>query len=77
MPPKRAQTSRNTASKEGRILLAIKAIQNQSASSIRAAAAIYDVPWTTLRDRLNGTANRENIRANSHKLTQNKEDSLV
>jgi hypothetical protein len=77
MPPKRTQDSRNSANQEGKILLAIKAIQKKSASSFREAAEIYDVPWTTLRDRFNGTRNRGDTRANSHKLTQTEEESLV
>jgi hypothetical protein len=52
MPPKRSQNASKPAEQEGRILLAIKAIQNQEISSIREAASRFQVPRTTLQFRL-------------------------
>ena len=39
---------------EGRIVLAVQAIKKGQIQNIRAAAESYDIPWETLRDRLNG-----------------------
>lgn len=55
----------------------MKAIQNGELSTVRQAAAIYNVPETTLRRRRAGQSSRIDIRANSHKLTQNEEDSVT
>ncbi|KAJ5280958.1 hypothetical protein N7478_006330 [Penicillium angulare] len=77
MPPKRTQSSQKPVNKEGRISLAIKAIQNHEVSSVREAAVLFDIPETTLRRRRAGQPYRADIRANNHKLTQNEEDSLV
>ncbi|KAJ5272875.1 hypothetical protein N7478_008000 [Penicillium angulare] len=77
MPPIRAQSSRNSAEKEGRILLAIKDIKNGCISSVRAAATLYVIPHTMLADRVNGVQSRVDIHPNSHKLTKLEEDSLI
>jgi helix-turn-helix, Psq domain len=42
--------------KEARVNLAIQAIQLSRKLSCRAAAKLYNVPETTLRDRMNGAA---------------------
>ncbi|OQE11280.1 hypothetical protein PENFLA_c074G06585, partial [Penicillium flavigenum] len=76
MPPIRSQSSRNSIEKEGRILLAIQAIQNKEISAIREAARRFQVPESTLRTRLRGITFRAETRANGHKLTQIEEESL-
>ena len=38
---------------------------------------MYQVPRTTLQDRLHGRVAREDTRANSHKLTLREEQALV
>jgi hypothetical protein len=76
MPPIRSQCSQKRVEQEGRILLAIEAIQKQEFSSIRRAAAVFDVPRSTLSARLNGITYRAETRANSHKLTVLEEESL-
>jgi predicted HTH domain antitoxin len=76
MPPKRSQKRQNLAEQEGRILLAIQAIKEQKKLSIRAAARIYDIPFSTLQARLKGHQNRVDLRANSFKLTEIEENSL-
>jgi hypothetical protein len=76
MPPIRTQSSRNCTEQEGRILLAIQAIKNQEISTIQEAARLFNIPRTTLRRRLAGTANRVETRVNSYKLTQIEEESL-
>jgi hypothetical protein len=77
MPPIRQQTSRNSIEQEGRISLAISAIQKQEISTISEAARRFEVPRTTLRDRLHGKTFRSETRANNHKLTQTEEESLL
>jgi hypothetical protein len=76
MPPKRAQSGRNSVEQEGRLLLAIQAIKNKEITSIREVARRFNVPRTTLRDRVTGHQFRPESRANSHKLTQTEEESL-
>jgi hypothetical protein len=76
MPPKRTQSSRNSIEKEGRILLAIQAIQKQEIASIREAARQFNVPRSTLTIRLNRVQNRASSRANNLKLTEIEEESL-
>jgi hypothetical protein len=76
MPPKRTQSSRNSIEKEGRILLAIQAIQKQEIASIREAARQFNIPRSTLTIRLNGVQNRASSRVNNLKLTEIEEESL-
>lgn len=77
MPRKAHQISRNSAEQEGRILLAIKSIQNEEITNICEAARVYNVPQTTLQYCLNGSVFKAEKCANNHKLTQNEEESLV
>jgi hypothetical protein len=69
--------SKNPAEQEGRILLAISTLKKKEISSVREAARVYHVPETTLRRRLKGATCRLEKRANSHKMTQNEEESLI
>ena len=73
MPPK----SKESEDKEGRIQLAISALKKSQIQSVRQAACTFQVSETTLRRRLHGITTRSERRANSHKLTQNEEESLV
>ena len=77
MPPKARQSPRNSVEKEGRVLLAISALEKQEISSIREAARVFDVSHTIIRRRLNGSICRAEQHANNHKLTRNEEDSIV
>lgn len=77
MPPIRAQKRQKSPGQEGRVLLAIKAIKNEEVTSGRKAADIYTVPETTIRKRRASGTYRSETRANSHKLTQEEEDSLT
>jgi DNA invertase Pin-like site-specific DNA recombinase len=76
MPLVRSRSSQNSIEQEGRILLAIQAIQNKEISSVREVARRFNVPRSTLLTRLNGVQNRAISRANSQKLTDIEEDSL-
>ena len=59
--------------KEGRIALAISALDRQQFQSVRQAAAAYNVPRSTLRDRRAGKTTRRDSEANSKKLTKREE----
>jgi hypothetical protein len=77
MPPIRNKNRPNSQEQEGQILLAISDLQNKRIPNIGRAAKLYDIPRTTLRDRLKGTQQRSQIHANRHKLTEFEEESLV
>lgn len=62
--------------REGRILLAIEAIQKGQIQSIQAAAKAYNVPRQTLSYRLRGRASRVDSTPNSRKLTTTEESTL-
>src|SRR4051794_30725888 len=64
-------------SKESKIILAIEAIERDENLSRRKAAAIYDVPETTLRDRMNGRPPKNESRPKSQKLTMVEEEVVV
>jgi hypothetical protein len=77
MPPKARQNSRNSIEKEVRILLAISALKNQEICNICEAARTYNVPRSTLQDRLREKTCRSKTRGNSHKVIQNEEESFI
>jgi hypothetical protein len=62
---------------EGRITLAVQAIQQGSVKSIRAASVAYDVPYSTLYRRVKGCSARRDSRPASCKLSQTEESTLV
>jgi len=65
------------AQQEGRILLAIRALDDGLIGSAYEAAGVYDVPYETLRRRRSGTRSRIETRPNCLKLTDQEEDVLV
>jgi hypothetical protein len=70
-------TSTQFASKEGRMALAIKSYKSGDFTSIREAAAMYDIPKSTLQTRLHGTLPQHEIRSVNHKLTDTEELTLI
>ena len=74
--PRRKSTAK-LVKQEGRIQLAISDLKTQKVSSVKAAAELYRIPRTTLRDRLNGAQHRPEARANGLILTAAEEESLV
>ncbi|KAJ6171632.1 hypothetical protein N7470_000699 [Penicillium chermesinum] len=58
MPPKNAIDRSNS---EGRLELAVHAINTKKIASIREASRVYDVPRRTLDRRLRGVNSRDNI----------------
>jgi hypothetical protein len=71
------RSSKSLVEREGRISLAVKAIQNGQIKSVREAAHVFEVPQSTLQDHLNGVKFRKETRANSYKLTPIEEESLI
>ena len=63
--------------KEGQMILAVQAIQKTPELSIRAAAKIYMVDRSTLANRLRGLNARRDIIANSRKLTNLEESTII
>jgi DDE superfamily endonuclease/helix-turn-helix, Psq domain len=66
-----------TSNKESQIVLAIEAIKKTPDLSIRAAAKIYMVPPSTLRDRVNGIRPRRDTMPPCQKLTKLEEITIV
>lgn len=73
MPPK----SQTSVEQEGRLLLAISAINKSQIPTVHQAAHHFQVPESTLCRRLHGITTRTEKRANNHKLTENEEKSLL
>ncbi|KFY68776.1 hypothetical protein V496_00801 [Pseudogymnoascus sp. VKM F-4515 (FW-2607)] len=70
-------TQAQSSNQEGRILLAINAIKQGQFQSVRAATALYDIPRTTLRNRIYRMASRRDSIPNLQKLTLYEESALV
>ena len=57
--------------------MALEAIQNNNKLSLRAAAKLYEIPFSTLRDRHAGRPARHGLPANSRRLTDSEEKAIV
>jgi hypothetical protein len=77
MPLKACINSKNSVEQEGRILLTVLSLKKKEILNIYEAACIYNIPYTTLQRRLKGYTFRAELHANSHKMTQNEEESLI
>ncbi|APA15698.1 hypothetical protein sscle_15g104680 [Sclerotinia sclerotiorum 1980 UF-70] len=66
-----------THSKEVRIILAIEAIKLNPQFSIRKVANLYNIPRSTLRDRIKGCTNMADYRPKGHNLTKLEEEVLI
>jgi len=62
---------------EAKLVIALEACKNDSKLSLRAAFKIYTVPYTTLYRRHSGTPLRCDTLANSRKLTDLEEKTIV
>jgi hypothetical protein len=65
------------SSSDARILLALQALHNNPKLSIRRAASIYNVRYTTLRNRKNGMQSRCDSIPNSRRLSDLGEQIIV
>jgi hypothetical protein len=77
MPPIRNRNSKNLVEQEGRLDFALSAYKNRQIPSIKKTAVLFNVPYSTLRDRLRGRSTWGEKHENQHKLTPNEEESLV
>jgi hypothetical protein len=62
---------------EARIILAIEAIRTSQKLSLRKAAKIYNVPRSTLTNRVNGQISIRDRRLVAQKLTELEEEVIV
>ena len=71
--------TRNTQrlQKEGRLALAIAALQRDKNLRVQRASVLYNVPRSTLRDRVSGTLPQATANAQKRKLHPTEEQSLV
>jgi hypothetical protein len=74
MPPQRSD---QLAQNEGRIQLAIQAFKSRQFKSLLAATIVYNVVYSTTRDRMKGRPARVDSRATTTKLTTTEESVLV
>jgi DDE superfamily endonuclease/Tc5 transposase-like DNA-binding protein/Psq-like protein len=77
MPPKRSESWQKAANQEGKVLLALEDIKKGQIKSLRAAAKLYEIPFSTLQERAAGVSSRVDIYHHRQKLTQLEEDSLT
>ena len=64
-------------SHEKRVDLAVKAFREGQFRSANQAAQAYDVPQSTVSDRLRGLQSQRNVQINNRKLTPTEEESLI
>ena len=62
---------------EARIILAIEAIRSSKRLSRAKAAKIYDIPYSTLTDRINGRTPRQEYRPPMQKLTELEKEVIL
>jgi hypothetical protein len=62
---------------EKRLDLAIQAFNSGQVASIRAASRLYEVPYTSVHNRLNGLTTRHNAQVNNRRLTSTEEKTLI
>ena len=63
--------------KESRLTLTIKALKNNPKLTLRYVVTIYNIPLITLSARCDGRPVRRDIPANSHKLTDLEEKTII
>lgn len=62
---------------EARIILAIEAIQSSKKITLRTATKLYNMPRSTLSDRMNGHSTIHERRPANHNLTKTEEEVIV
>jgi hypothetical protein len=77
MPPHTKKNTQKAAEIEGKIEIAISDLKTQRITSIRQAATIYQVPYTTLHHRLHGMPPKAISNTNKKKLTECEEETLI
>jgi hypothetical protein len=72
-PPQQQEAS----FREGRIALAIQAYETGQLQSVKAATDAYNVPRSTIRDRIKGIQPKRGSIAKNRLLTSTEEETLV
>lgn len=67
----------STQSQEARIILALQAIRTNQKMNVTRAAQLYNVPRSTLRDRIKGRHHISEIRNQNLKLTSSEEETII
>ena len=62
---------------EDRILLAIEALKSQQIQTIKGAAALFDIPYSTLQNRVKGRVSRQESQVPRRKLLPTEEAALI
>jgi hypothetical protein len=65
------------SSNEGKVLLALQALQDDPKLSMRRASQIYEIGYSTLRDRKNGVQSKREITVKSRNLSNLEEEVLL
>ncbi|KAI6246570.1 hypothetical protein HI914_05255 [Erysiphe necator] len=65
------------ARRKSQIIMALEEINCGRAKSVRAAVITFEVPYTTLRDRMNGVTWKGDKRNNAIIFTLSEENSIV
>jgi hypothetical protein len=73
----KAHTELKVLIEQEEILLSLSALWKRQVRSIHQAMRAFDVPRSTLRDRLHGRTTRPETRANGLKLSDTEEESVV
>jgi hypothetical protein len=71
------QQNTQSSNREGRIQLALSAYTTYQFQSLRRATKAFNVPYTTLTRRYNGTTYRPEARNARHKLTITEEQTII
>ena len=64
-------------SQESQVILAVQTVRNDPAMTVRRAASIFNVPESTVRDRIKGKRARSDVRVNNTRLTELEEKILI
>jgi Psq-like protein len=67
----------SSQTQESQIFLALNAIRTNKKISIWRVAKMYNVPYTSLYNRLKGRVSKAEKRNPRHKLTSAKEDTII
>jgi hypothetical protein len=72
-----SQQNAQSLNQEGRILLTLSAYNSSQFRSLRRATKAYSIPRSTLTRRYNGIKHPLETRNAQHKLTANKEQTII
>ena len=77
MPRKARKTRQELREQEGRIECAINDLKNGKICKVQEASRIYNVPPSTLRDRMKGHQSQPELRNQNHRISLLQEEALI